>query len=195
MTLDIINTRLKDIYGITNDGNPRFRLVKAKEQIVKIQGLFREFVPNTNIFLREFYGVKDIYKYGGSDAEYVLERYVKEPFLDIYPAMDCPEDTPVNHWSGYEPYFIFNSQAVKDNLHLELPPWKAVNFVIYTNLFLERRMRGETESESSLAAQEEKQLIKEKIAAYDFLQNEHPEIPGRLKSGEAVFISDKVKEN
>jgi hypothetical protein len=90
---------------------------------------------------------------------------------------------------------MFSSDAILNNQHLDLPPWKAVNFVIHTNLFLERRMRGETDSAESLREQEEKDLIDEKIKAYEILQNDNPEIPGRLKSGEAVFISDKVKED
>jgi hypothetical protein len=193
MTLQIINQRLADIYGITNDGNPRFRLVLASEQIEKKIGTFREYVKGTNILLREFTGCKPVPKYWYTDAVYVLERYVKEPFLDIYPASDCPVDTPKEDWSGYEPFLAFDSQTVKNGLHTTLPSWKAVNFVIKTNLFLERRIKGETETENSLRAEEEKQLIQEKLLAYEQLQDIAPELPSRLVEGTAVVVPKDIK--
>jgi hypothetical protein len=75
--VDRINQWLKDNYG-SYDNKPKFRLVFANEQREKRLGTFTDYVPGTNIFLREITEVREVAKYNEPNFKdcYVLEKLV-----------------------------------------------------------------------------------------------------------------------
>lgn len=74
--VDAINNFLKN-YG-SYDGKVKFRLVWANDQTEKRLGTFTDYLPGTDIFLREVTEVREIKKYREPNFKdtYVIEKLV-----------------------------------------------------------------------------------------------------------------------
>jgi len=103
------NRRLKDNYGIWENGLPNYRLVWSEDQYEKRIGEF-DIVTESGIFLRKEVGVKEVPKY-----RYFREKWVLEKIFPI----NGPGLT--EKWS-YEPVYAF----------VQFPSWKAIQFLIHT---------------------------------------------------------------
>lgn len=75
--VEAINEWLKNNYG-QYDGKAKFRLVFANDQLEKRLGTFRDYLPGTDIFLREVIEVRLTPKYPELNYKdcYIMERLV-----------------------------------------------------------------------------------------------------------------------
>lgn len=75
--VEAINTWLKNNYG-NYDGKAKFRIVYANDEMEKRLGTFVDFVPGTDIFLREVTEVREVKKYSEPNFKdaYVIEKLV-----------------------------------------------------------------------------------------------------------------------
>lgn len=75
--VEAINKWLASNYG-SFDGQPKFRLSFANDQMEKRLGTFVDYIPNTNVFLREVTEVREVKKYPELNFKdcYILEKLV-----------------------------------------------------------------------------------------------------------------------
>jgi hypothetical protein len=101
-----LNKRLREVYGLTIDGNNRFRVVWSENSYEKRLGDFG----------KGFEEVKEVKKYSYLSDRYILEAYIPE-------AKANPE---INNSDGFEPIYVFQT---KDGQFLEPVEW-ACEFAI-----------------------------------------------------------------
>lgn len=115
--VEIINQRLIDYYGYFESGDkPNYRLVYSNNQFEMILDTFRDYVPGTNIFVREVTEFREVRKYPYLKNKWVLEK--------ILPA---PEQLTTN--LTYESIWVFGKKGDPYGESIE-PKWIAIQFVI-----------------------------------------------------------------
>ena len=127
-----INKWLKS-YGTSLSGKCLFKLVWSDDQREVRVGQHNVFSPSGNIYLRSFYGARDVPKYN-----YVHEKWVLE-------ALNEGETPEIIGKFTYEPLWVF--QTDKDEY---LPPYKKAIEFILDQIFNRRAntRRGDSEAES-----------------------------------------------
>lgn len=184
MTLDQVNEALLNMYGTSLTGKQRFRVVERDTTIEKRKGVFEDW--HGDIFIRRVTGVRPVLKYQFADpGSYVLERYVAEPFGGVWPAMPALPD--IVDWDGYEPFYVFDAAVVKVR---GIPPFRAVHFIIQTNLF----KKDLKKSLKTMHEESEAKVEKEKAEFLAMLDDANPWIANALHEGEAVTVPDIKKD-
>lgn len=97
-----LNEHLKDSYGTTLEGLPKFRVIWTTGLLEKRHGTFNEHTES-GIFLREVTGIQEVPKYPFAKDRFVLEHLVT-----------YKNDGVINRelgtkW-GYEPLFVFQDK-------------------------------------------------------------------------------------
>src|SRR5690348_475959 len=102
MDLHLINRRLKEKYGPGfNLVDPMFRVVFSDDEVEHRKEKFRDFVPGTNILLREVEEVRLCKKYNFLEPQYVLEKQIRN-------LNDAVIDTRnLSNKVTYEPFYAF----------------------------------------------------------------------------------------
>ena len=117
-SIDTINKRLLHLYGKTEDGRARFRIVWSDDELEKRFGTFKEYYGQ--IFLREVTCLKEVKKYDYVvPAKYILEE------LKYYENPDRPFE-----YSHYEPIWTFMNKE-REPLW---PKWDVVEIVLKSRL-------------------------------------------------------------
>lgn len=122
--VDVINTQLKDLYGVDIvTGLPIFRVVWSEDEMEHRHGTFDDLFPGTQIFMRTVTETRHVPKYRQYiHAKHILERLVLVPEFQ-------QAELPAAKIS-YEPLWIF-----QDKNDEYLPPrLDAAQFVIDTVL-------------------------------------------------------------
>lgn len=115
--LSRINQQLEDNFGRLED-RARYRIVWSDDEMEQRLGTYRDYVPGTNIFLREVTEVRTVPKYKQWAAGvYILERITKYDEFNH-------EGTVVEKL-GYEPLYTFNKLG-KENV----PSFGACKYLI-----------------------------------------------------------------
>jgi hypothetical protein len=173
--LKVINQRLKDRYGVIDNGMTRWRVVWSSIQTEK-----RYVDFDNGIYLAKPI-VKEVYKYPLSMGYYILERVV--------PTAGNPELVePFSH----EPIWVF-----KDKDDKPLPPkWEAIEFLIHR---IHEQMaeaghgpkykQAEIDGDTPEAKEERVRRV------YEALYGDETEIGDRLALGEGVGYTGKEKVN
>jgi hypothetical protein len=123
MDIHIINRRLKDIYGCDFLDQPIYRIVWSEEQLEKRFGTFRDFLPGTNIFLREVTGVREVKKYTYLEPQYVLEKL----FFNQHNTEILDNATLSPRMTTYEPLWAF---GIDDKGQVKRPVWRAIEIIL-----------------------------------------------------------------
>src|SRR6476659_3793285 len=104
MDIHIINRRLKDIYGTDLLGQPIYRVIWSDDETEKRFGTFRDFVPGTNILVREVTEVRETKKYSYVHPScYVLEKL----FFNQHNKEILDNRTLSPQTCTYEPLWVF----------------------------------------------------------------------------------------
>lgn len=149
---DSINTNiwLKDTYGSTLDGRPKFRVVWSTNLLEKRFGVFRDFYGH--ILVREVKGVREVLKYPFYQDRWVLEK------LDY-----VGDNHELIEKSTYEPLFVFQTA---EGAFLPLNQ-RAVNFFMHFY-----NQRGKLLSPSDIEDEEMKKYEREVNYFKEYLDNE-----------------------
>lgn len=115
--VEAINNWLKNNYG-QYDGKAKFRLVFANDQLEKRFGTFTDYLPGTNIFLREVTEVREIKKYREPNFK---DCYVLEELLPNY-------HTDVSGRLSYEPFWVYDKKLPDGSI--KHPTFEAVQFLM-----------------------------------------------------------------
>jgi hypothetical protein len=123
MDIHIINQRLADIYGRDFLGQPLYRVIWTEDQIEKRFSTYRDFLPGTNIFLREFTGVREVKKYPDFLPQYVLEKL----FFNQHNKEILDNTTLAPLQCTYEPLWMF---GIEDSGRAKPVIWRAIEFIL-----------------------------------------------------------------
>ena len=113
----IFNKRLSDIYGLSIDGKPKYRLIWTENTFEKRHGTFSKFYGP--LWLGEHTGIELAKKYSFLLNRFVLERYAPEATRN--PEIDS---------DGYECFYVFHD---KDRNYLPLRE-DMINFAVQAHL-------------------------------------------------------------
>lgn len=137
--VDAINEKLLLYYGRELDGRPRYRVVWSTNQLEKRKGEFNEFYGS--IYLRTFYGVKEVPKYPFDRDRWIVEKlfYINNPELFS------------NRPGSYEPVYVLkgpNGEFLPLN-------WRAVDMVVS---FAEKKPVGIKLTDADFSDMEQKEM-------------------------------------
>jgi hypothetical protein len=133
-----INIKLKEVYGTTLDGHPKFRVVWSDEEVEKRQGEFEVWYGP--LFVRKESGIKEFKKYSYISEKWILEFYTKSNNPELLTSF------------SYEPLYTFQGPN-EEYLPLN---WDVCSIVI--NSVLNRKERAPmTNREEENAEREEKE--------------------------------------
>lgn len=118
--VQVINQQLKDLYSVDIvTGLPIFRVVWSEDQFEKRYGTFTDYVPGTNIFLREVTEVREVPKYRQwIHGKHILERLVLVPPQNMVELVEAQ--------ISYEPLWTFEDR----NKNYLPPRLDACKFII-----------------------------------------------------------------
>jgi len=183
--IDVINSRLKDMYGLdVSVSKPNYRIVWSNSQYeIRTNPAGFDIYGDEEIFLRTEFGPKEVEKYPLHPDMWVLECLQPKTARDIPFLVD-----PVMY--SYEPLFIFGAGNSNPQ-----PIWKAVNFLVHAHKF--RQAVTEKKTDKDLLIEDMKNLAKEKEECKMYLQNENPPLATSLHAGESVLnagLGEKTNE-
>lgn len=141
MDIHLINRKLKDIYGSDLLDQPIYRVVWSDDLLEKRFETFRDFVPGTNILLREKKEVREVKKYNYLEPQWILERLFMEPNTAI-----VDNDTLNPRFSSYNCIWSFGFEGKGNNKRAQRPVWRAIELLIKWN-FTEKKVASPKEME------------------------------------------------
>lgn len=171
-SIDTLNKRLVETYGIDVYGNAKFRIVWSDDQFEKRKGNVNQFYGK--VFVRSVDGVHEWPKYPFFPHRHILE-------------MCCLNTNPelVTQFT-YEPLFKFED---KNGNSLPLD-WEATEFFMHCLLY------GKPATKSDWDDLQAKEIAREEAIAFDYVDNQSPYLASKIRDGEAAFIdSTKVFSN
>ncbi len=165
----LINKKLREIYGVSLDNKPKYRLVWSEDLIEKRIGKVEKYTPN-GIYLGTEDGVHELKKYS-----YLKDRYILETYDPAFKA-----NVELANSDGYEPLFVFQ----KNGEYLK-PYYWACEFIINTILG-----RGYVKRTESMDSREElSKEEKERMEYFDFLSQEgSSDLGQKFRYGEAIIL-------
>lgn len=168
----LINKALKEKYGLSIDGNQKYRVVWSEGLTEKRIGKVDYYTPS-GIFIKSEDGIHEVKKYS-----YVIDRYI----LEIYDP-SFKKNIEIAHSDGYEPLFVFD----KKGTYLKPYLW-ACEYLINATMNTRAGKRTESmDSREELSRQE-----KEQAEYFDFLTQEGTSPLGsRFTNQEAVILPGK----
>jgi len=127
MDIHLINRRLRDLYGVDFLDQPMYRVIWSDDQLEKRFSTFRDYVPGTNILLREVTEVRECKKYSFLEPQYILEKL----FRNIHNKEILDNDTYNPAVTTYEPLWCF---GLESNGRAKPLIWRAVELIIVSAL-------------------------------------------------------------
>lgn len=171
MELHKFNPRIRELYGVSLDGRPNYRI--ARRMIEK-----RIVNPDDSPFLHQVVECKK-YEYV-PDEIWILEKLVL--------GMHNPELIDSEKGS-FEPVYIFwwDDSGPKDFSYKE-PWWPAVEFL------LKQSSNPKAQTAQEAKQDDETDFKKRRDECYDSLDDASPWVPSLLKSGGAVVVPNSYEK-
>tara|TARA_Y100000310_G_scaffold26486_1_gene25270 strand:+ start:8564 stop:9118 length:555 start_codon:yes stop_codon:yes gene_type:complete len=172
--IEVINKRLQEYFGRDLAGRPNFRLTWSEHETEVRIGNFEDWTSSGNIFLRSFFGAREVRKYQYVQPRWVLERL----FWNV-----CNPELLAKF--TYEPLWTFQD---KDGDYL-FPVWPAVELVVCTVLYGpkkaadDRTVTGSPEHTKRMAE-----------VYYDLISDNSPYLASMLHRGEAASVQGRKDE-
>lgn len=107
-SLEVINDRLQDYYGLFTDGRPNFRLVWSDDQFETRFGTF-DIVSEAGVYLKTITDFMKVRKYQHMPFQWVLEKLMPVPEVNL---------GELTTKTTYEPIWGYNNIYGRN-----LPPW------------------------------------------------------------------------
>lgn len=186
-----INKKLKRTYGTGFAENglnlmgagsrPLWRIVWSKDEYEKRLGTFRDFIPGTDVLLREVTEVREVPKYSYIKPRWILEKLMYAPTPEL-PDSDKPH---------YEVIYVFeNLQGTA-----MFPIWDYTKYLIDTIMLgaEEAARRNKYMNPDKLEAMMNEEDNKKQEKIYDELLQESSPLAAALGDGEAVSFAGLEK--
>lgn len=174
-SINTINQRLRDEYGLFDDGNPRFRVVWSDDQYEVRFGTY-EKVTESGIYLGTEEGFKYVPKYNYLPHQFVLER-----------ATGVPEGTKeLTTKISYEPMWGFGE--------LREIPWPRIKVIV--DVIVEFTYRGKRPAKYTDLGLDSNSLEAKRERVNELRQalfGDDHSIVDALRYREGVVMSDNVK--
>lgn len=183
-TKEEVNQRLLDKYGRMGD-LPKYRVCWTDDLVEKRKEMFRDFVPGTNILLREVEEVRLVKKYNYLEPQWILEvlQYNHDQ------AVLAPDIG--RQFLTYEPFYPFGHEDKECKIPKPLV-WRAIEFL------LDMHLNGPKvkKSPKDITEQEFKELERDEQLMLDML-NEHGDsyFQSALHDGDAIVMPKEFKED
>jgi hypothetical protein len=123
MDIHIVNSRLRDIYGCDLLSQPIYKIVWSPDEFEKRLSTFRDFLPGTNIFLREVREVREVRKYPDLLDQWILEKL----FFNQHNTEILNNQTLSPLRCSYEPLWCFGQD---DKGQPKRPVWRAIEIIL-----------------------------------------------------------------
>lgn len=182
-----LNKQLEKEYGLGFSENglqrgagnrPLWRIVWSTEQTERRFGTYRDFIPGTNVLIREVQEIREVLKYPWVKPRWCLEKLMFAPCPDLPETMDKPH---------YELIYVF--QNSKDEF--VMPVWELTKFLIdninYGAEEAARRNKYMTPEKWEALMNEEDS--KKEAQIYDELLQESSHIASALGDGEGISMA------
>ena len=173
--IDVLNTRLKNLYGKFLDGRPWFRIVWSSSMTEKRTGRFSEFYGS--IFVREYVGMAQVPKYPAPEYK---DRWVLEKLFFI----ENKELVDDSMKGTYEPVWVFRAPGGG----YQKPTWKSVEFLMGM-IFTPKQKMSQTDMDN-----EEARLLDLEINDnYGILQSKYGgDVATALHQREAIVVPNMI---
>lgn len=180
-TLEALNKRLSDNYGLFEDGRPNYRIVWSDDQVEKRFGTFPKYTES-GIFLGNTTEVREVLKYPYLAHQFVLEKLMPVPNLNV-------EELGLR--LSYEPLWGFRDRfgnPVK-------PTWLGIEFLITTIRENSQKHNGVKYPTPELELQTlEAQFERQKLLEEELFGNETP-VGDALKWDSAVGYGTRQRND
>jgi hypothetical protein len=174
----VINKRLSDRYGLGPDNlRPLWRIVWSENEFEKRFGTYTDYVPGTNILIREVEEWRTVPKY----RQYIHNKWILERLIPV-PDMQSGELTDK---VSYEPIWVFEDKD-KNPLY---PKWEAIEFLIHKcqeQMYQPKKIDKGPNHEEAL--EQEKQRISR---LQEELFGNETDVTDALQYHEAIVIPNK----
>jgi len=169
----ILNKRLEDRFGRFHTTiSPLWRLSWSNTQYEKRHGTYRDFVPGTNILLREVSEVREVKKYPYIENRWILERLVEVPEIN---------QNELTTRLSYECIWAFKLA--------QHPTWNAIEFLVdvCSDGMHEHKVpnKGPNHEEAIEERKKRIQLIQEELFG------DESEIADALHYGQGIIVPSK----
>lgn len=178
MDIHLINRRLRDIYGKDFLDQPIYRVVWSDDEIEKRFGTFRDYVPGTNVLVREVTEVREVKKYPYLEPQYVLEKlFFNQHNKEI---LDNKTFNPAS--CTYEPVWAFGREP---NGRAKPVVWRAVELILMSINNPKKLTPSQMNDAELEQAKKDEQVFMD-------LMNEHIKndpLHSAVKDGDAVMLN------
>lgn len=182
MDIHLINRRLRDIYGKDLLDQAVYRVVWSDDEIEKRFALFRDFVPGTNIFLREAREVREVKKYSYLKPQYVLEKL----FINQHNDEILDNKTFSPRACTYEPLWCFGHE---NNGRARQPVWRAIELILMSINNPQKLTPSQMDDEEFRQAREDEKLMLELMNTH--IKNDP--LHSSVKDGDTVMLNDAYR--
>jgi hypothetical protein len=182
MDIHLCNRKLIDIYGKDFLDQPIYRIVWSENEIEKRFGFFRDYVPGTNILLREVQEVREVRKYSYLAPQWILEKL----FFNQHNDEILDNSTYSPSTCTYEPLWCFGHE---DNGRARRPVWRAIELILMSVNNPEKLTPSQmTDAEIEQAKEDEKIMM-------DLMEEHIPNdsLHTAIKDGGAVMLNQDFK--
>jgi hypothetical protein len=169
--LKLINKHLLKVYGLTIDGQPKFRLVWSEDLLESRFGTFEDYTPG-GIFLRREVGIRQVKKYSYLKDRFILEAYTPEQ----------KQNSEIVNGDKYESLFVFD----KKGQFLSPEVWACDYVISRYHLAMGGGLEKRTDSMDARAHEEE--IDKEAQKFVEYMEGEDSEMMQSFRAGESVLI-------
>jgi hypothetical protein len=183
MDIHIINRRLADIYGKDFLDQPLYRIVWSATELEKRFSTFRDFLPGTNIFLREFTGVREVKKYPDFLPQWVLEKL----FFNQHNMEILDNSTLSPRTATYEPLWMFGQD---DKGNVKQPVWRAIEIILMSVNNPKKLTPSEMNDKEIQQAYKDEQLMMEIMNT----KIKNDAFHSAVQDGDAVLFGRGTKE-
>lgn len=182
MDIHLINQRLIDIYGKDLLNQPIYRIIWSEDEIEKRFATFRDWVPGTNILIREVTEVREVKKYSTYEPQYILEKL----FFNQHNTEILDNNTFNPQKCTYEPMWAFGKDK---NGRIRRPVWRAIELLITCINNPSKMTPSEMDEAEFNQAREDERIMN------DLLEEHIPNdsLHSAIKDGDAVMLNQDYK--
>jgi len=184
MDLHIINQRLRDLHGVDLLGQPIYRVIWSPDEIEKRFATFTDFLPGTNVFIREVTEVREVQKYSYLAPQYVLEKL----FRNQHNKQILDNKTLAPMTCTYEPMWAFGHEV---NGRARQVVWRAVELIILAV------NNPKVLTPSQMDDVEFKQAVDDEKLMMDLMEEHIPNdsLHSAIRDGDAVMLNQDGRKH
>lgn len=179
MDIHLINRKLREQFGEDFLKQPFFRIVWSDDEIEKRYSNFRDFIPGTNVLIRDVIEVREVKKYQ-MEPQYILERL----FFNRHNKEILDNKTYNPQTCTYEPFWAFGHEKTKSGQKAKQPVWRAIELLIKLNIDFKSLTPSEMNEKEALQALDDEKIMMDLLDEH--IKNDP--LHSAIKDGDAVIL-------